>query len=138
MAKGVGEKKGNVLLFPSPDHRSNTMTMGASRPTGCTASSYQSARPTLASRRQIMDRFLGPSFSFRCYQSVVHLQRSPSLSLHPQPSTPCPFYPPSVHRLPALSVSAVLFSTAICGAAKREKGSFYPSKPPTALCHEPL
>lgn len=72
-------------------------------------------------RREIMDKLFG-LILFCCYQSVVHLQRCPSLSLQP-PHTPtpnqlthtlppCPFYPSPVHRLRTLCIFAVLFSTA--------------------------
>lgn len=137
------KKKRNRPLLLSLDHGSNTITMGASRPTGCTAVSYQSTQRTLALRREIMDEFLG-LILFRCYQSVVHLQRSPSLSLHPHPDpthTHFPRVPFTLHpskRLPAPCVFAVLFSSMrptrpgdcdLRNSKGGERGWFYPSKP---------
>lgn len=58
-AKGGEKNKRNRPLLLSLDHGSNTITMGASRPTGCTTVSYQSTQRTLALHREIMDEFPG-------------------------------------------------------------------------------
>lgn len=96
-----------VLLLLSLDHGSNTITMGACRPTGCAAVSYQSTQPTLALRRQIMDEFSGLILFCR-YQSVVHLQRSPSLSLRPPTPTSTPHTHTDSSHFPLLLLASFL------------------------------
>lgn len=124
-------KKRNRPLLLSLDHGSNTITMGASRPTGCTAASYQSAQRTLALRRAIMDEFPGLILFLLLSERGALTALSVSVTpppLHPTTtrhthtalaSPPLPdrvlFTLQSVHRLPALSVIAVLFSAALSG-----------------------
>lgn len=77
--KGWGSNKKNHSLLRSLGHGSNTITMVLPGPQGTVQ--YPIRAPNEHSlHTEIMEKSL--ALFFYCYQSVVHLQSSPSLSLH--------------------------------------------------------
>lgn len=92
--EGKKNKRNRPLLL-SLDHGSNTITMGASRPTGCTAVSYQSTQRTLALRREIMDEF--PGLILFLLLSERGALTALSVSVTPPSLPPTPQPPPDTH-----------------------------------------
>lgn len=129
----AGQQQKVQPLLPSLGHGSNTITMVLPGPQGTVQ--YPIGAPNEHSlHRKIMEKSL--ALFFYCYQSVVHLQSS--LSLTPLPSAPsslffCPFY--LYVSTPAHSVDLTLCPvfppccvwSLICGIQGKE-GQLYSSK----------
>lgn len=142
--KGWGgsiKKKKNQPLLLSLDHGSNTITMALAGPQGTVR--YPIRAPNEHSpRTEIMDKSL--ALFFYCYQSVVHLQSSPSLSLH-SPQLSVFFPPPVLFTLhPSTAAPSVRLTlrpvfpplprgSVVCGAQRegRRRVSFIHQSPPT-------
>lgn len=106
--RGKKNKRNRPLLL-SLDHGSNTITMGASRPTGCTAVSYQSTQRTLALRREIMDEFPGLILFLLLSERGALTALSVSVTPPPHPTQPppdththCSHFPLPVSLLPSI------------------------------------